>query len=80
MPPATISLQPDSGLDEAAQCGNGLTDRGTGPFVEPLPRVLNSLAQEGRLNGISRMVARERMVGHTTSRLPIVNDRMRLSA
>ncbi len=74
---ATISLQLDSILDEAAQRTNGLTDLGSGPFVEPLRRVLDSLEQEGRLNVMGRMIARERMVGHTTCRLHYVNDRKR---
>jgi Sulfotransferase family len=70
-----ISLELDSILEEAAQRANGLTDLGTGPFVEPLQRVLESLEQEGRLNVIGRMIARERLVGHVTSRLHYVNDR-----
>jgi len=76
----TISLQLDSILEEAAHRTNGLTDLGTGPFVEPLRRILDSLEREGRLNAMGRMIARERMVGHTTSRLHYVNDRKRFPA
>ena len=72
-----VSLERDSILEEAAQRVNGLTDLGAGPVTEPLQRVLDSLEQEGRLNVIGRMIARERMVGHTTSRLHYVNDRKR---
>ena len=76
-----VSLTLDSILDEARQrAGGGAdppTDLGDGPFLEPLQLVLSSLEEEGRLNVIGRMIARERMVGHTANRLGYVRDRMR---
>jgi hypothetical protein len=70
-----VSLSLDSILDEGSQRAGGETDLGPVPFVEPLELVLSSLEDEARLNVIGRMIARERMVGHTANRLGYVHDR-----
>ena len=72
-----MSLQLDAIVDEASRRASGLTDLGPGPFIAPLQLALDSLEREGRLNDIGRLIARERMVGHTTNRLNYVNDRRR---
>ena len=70
-----VSLRLDSIVDDASQRANGLADLGPGPFVGPLQLVLDSLESDGNLNVVGRMIARERMIGHTTNRLNYVNDR-----
>lgn len=70
-----VNLELDSILEEGSQRAGGATDLGDGPFTEPLQLVLDSLEREARLNVIGRMIARERMVGHTANRLGYVNDR-----
>ena len=75
MTDAGVSLHLDSILSEASQRAGGIADLGVVPFVEPLERVLDALETEGRLNVIGRMIARERMIGHTTNRINYVNDR-----
>ena len=77
-PPET-SLTLESILDEARQRADGATDLGGEPgeasFMEGLTRVLESLESEARLNAIGRMIARERVLGHTANRLHYVRDR-----
>ncbi len=73
----TTSLEIESVLAEATERSGGLSDLGPGPFTEPLNLVLESLRDEARLNEVGRLIARERMVGHTTNRLHYVNDRGR---
>jgi len=72
-----ISLDLQDLLDEAETRSDGLDDLGAGPFVEPLKRFLLSLENEARLNPLGRMIARERILGHTVSRLHYTNDRKR---
>jgi hypothetical protein len=60
---------------EAARRTGGLDDLGDGPFLEPLALFLESLEREARLNGIGRLIASERALGHTVNRLGYVNDR-----
>lgn len=73
------SLEPDSILEEATQRADGATDLGGGPgeafFLEGLGRLLDSLEEEARLNGIGRLIARERVLLHATNRLLYVRDR-----
>jgi len=69
------SLEPEAILAEARQRSKGLHDLGEGPFLEPMKRLLASLEDEGRLNAMGRLIARERVLGHTVNRLHYVNDR-----
>ena len=71
------NLEFDAILAEARQRASGLDDFGDGPFLEPLQLLLDSLEKEGRLNAIGRLIARERVVGHTVNRLNYVADRRR---
>ena len=64
-------------LEEARQRAGGLADFGDGPFLDPLERFLASLKDEGRLNAIGVMIARERILGHTVNRLHYIEDRKR---
>jgi len=75
MTPHEISLNPEDLLSEATERSGGLSDLGEGPFLEPLARLLPSLEEEARLNPMGRVIARERILGHTVSRLHYVNDR-----
>jgi Sulfotransferase family len=77
MTDAGASLELDSIVHEASERAGGVSDFGPGPFIDPLQLAVDSLESDGRLNAIGRMVARERMVGHTTNRLNYVNDRKR---
>jgi hypothetical protein len=70
-----VPLGFDSILEEAGQRSGGLSDFGDGPFTAPLQLLIDSLEQDGRLNPIGRIIARERMLGHTVNRLNYVNDR-----
>ncbi|HEV3130631.1 MAG TPA: sulfotransferase [Acidimicrobiales bacterium] len=77
MTDAGASLELDSIVREASERAGGASDFGPGPFIDPLQLAVDSLESDGRLNAIGRMIARERMVGHTTNRLNYVNDRKR---
>jgi hypothetical protein len=68
-------LEPEGLLDEAAQRTDGLRDLGEGPFLEPMRRFVASLEREAALNAIGVAIARERILGHTVSRLRYVDDR-----
>ncbi len=70
-----VILAFDSLIEEARQRVGGLADFGEGPFEGPLQRLIDSLEADGRLNAIGRMIARERILGHTANRLNYVNDR-----
>lgn len=70
-----VSLELEDLLDEARQRAGRLDDLGEGPFLEPLNRLLESLEQEAHLNMIGRVIARERILGHTVNRLGYVDDR-----
>jgi hypothetical protein len=75
---AAPDLQLDAILAEAERRTGGLRDLGSGPFVEPLALLLDSLEREGRLNALGRVIARERVLGHVVNRLGYVADRKRL--
>ncbi len=64
-------------MDEAQVRSGGLTDLGSGPFGDPMQLLISSLESEARLNSIGRVIARERILGHTVNRLHYVNDRKR---
>ncbi len=70
-------LSLDAILSEARQRAGGLDDFGEGPFLEPLALLLDSLEREGRLNALGRVIARERVLGHTVNRLGYAADRKR---
>lgn len=72
------ALDVDGVLREATARTGGLEDLGDGPFVEPLGRLVDSLAADGRLNDIGRLISNERMLLHTVNRLRYVNDRTRM--
>ena len=72
-----IDLTPEQLLREATERAGGLTDLGDGPFVEGLERFADSAEREGRLNTIGRVIAKERVLGHTVSRLQYEDDRKR---
>ena len=73
-----VSLAVGDLLEEARTRAEGLDDLGEGPFVEPLERFAASLESEARLNPLGRVIARERILGHTVNRLRYVDDRKRL--
>jgi len=77
MSDAEVSLDPHELMNEARERSGGLTDLGSGPFVDPLKRLSVSLESEARLNPIGRIIARERILGHAVNRLHYVNDRKR---
>jgi len=81
MSPAEPSLHAESILEEARQRAEGADDLGGGPgeafFMEGLTRLVDSLEREGHLNALGRMIARERVLLHTTNRLLYVRDRAR---
>ncbi len=64
-------------LEEAQRRAGDISDLGTGPYVAPLERFLDSLEKEAHLNAVGRIIARERILGHTVNRLQYVNDRKR---
>lgn len=70
-------LNVDAILEVAQQRSGGLDDLGSGPFIEPLARLLDSIEGEARLNAIGVMIAKERILGHTVNRLHYVQDRKR---
>lgn len=69
------SLDPDDLVAEASTRAGGLDDLGEGPYREGLERFVDSLEAEARLNAVGRLIARERILGHTVSRLQYVDDR-----
>lgn len=73
------TLGVDEVLAAARERTGGLEDLGDGPFVEPLGRLVDSLAADGRLNDIGEFIANERMVLHTVNRLNYTNDRQRFA-
>ena len=77
MTTSEISLDQDVLLAEATERAGGLTDLGESYFVENLGRFLASLENEAQLNTIGRVIAKERVLGHTVSRLHYLNDRRR---
>jgi hypothetical protein len=75
MSDSDVSLERPVLMEEAQRRAGGLEDLGSGPFLEPLQLFLDSLESEARLNAIGRLIARERILGHTVSRLGYVEDR-----
>lgn len=75
MSDGSVPFDVGSMLAEAARRTGGLEDLGDGPFVEPMALFLDSLEREARLNEIGRLIAQERVLGHTVNRLGYVNDR-----
>ena len=73
------SLALESILEESRLRAGDVGDLGGGAgeaaFMEGLTRLLDSLESEGRLNPIGRVIARERVLLHTTNRLLYVHDR-----
>jgi hypothetical protein len=69
------ALDVDGVLRTASERAGGLDDLGDGPFVEGLSRFVDSLAAEGQLNDIGRIISNERMLLHTVNRLGYVDDR-----
>jgi len=72
------ALDVEGVLRTASERAGGLEDLGDGPFVEPLGRFVDSLAAEGQLNDIGRLISNERMLLHTVNRLNYVEDRKRI--
>ena len=72
---AQPSLSPDALLEEASGRAKGLTDTGEPQFREGLERLCASLEEEGRLNAIGRMIARERIILSTVNRMNYLEDR-----
>ena len=72
---AQPSLSPDALLEEASGRAKGLTDTGEPQFHEGLERLCASLEEEGRLNAIGRMIARERIILSTVNRMNYLEDR-----
>jgi hypothetical protein len=72
-----VDLDLEALMGEAQQRADGLQDLGSGPYIENLTRLLASLESEARLNPIGRIIAKERILGHTVNRLNYVNDRKR---
>lgn len=68
-------LDVDGVLATASQRTGGLDELGDGAFVEPLGRLVDSLAADAELNDVGRMIANERMTLHTVNRLGYVADR-----
>jgi hypothetical protein len=77
MTESQADLDPDALIEEATRRAGGLRDLGTGPYLEPMKRLIASLSGEAQLNAIGRAIARERILGHTVSRLQYVEDRKR---
>jgi hypothetical protein len=73
----SLSFDADSLIAEARRRTNGLSDFGPGLFVEPLNRLVDSLARDAKLNAMGQHIARERVLLHVVNRLLYVNDRKR---
>ena len=74
------ALDVDGVLRTASERAGGLDDLGDDPagsFMEGLGRFVDSLASEGQLNDIGRIISNERMLLHTVNRLNYVEDRTR---
>lgn len=75
MSSSAISLDRDEILKEATQRAEGLSDLGAGSYVPNLDRFIPSLENEAHLTEMGRLIARERILGHTVSRLHYIEDR-----
>jgi len=69
------SFERDELLAKARERAGGLTDLGTGPFLEGMDRVVDSLNADARLNDVGRFIAEERILLHVVNRLNYVHDR-----
>ena len=85
--PETAPFEVDAMLTEAARRSGGLTQlddpdgAGSGEqYLEGMRRFLDALETEARLNPMGRLIARERVLGHTVSRLHYLDDRKRWPA
>jgi len=67
-------------VTEAQERTGGLDDFGSGPYVEPMARFVDSLNTEARLNDVGRLMAKARVLLHTVNRLHYVEDRKRFPA
>ncbi len=65
----------DTLLAKGQERTGGLTDLGTGQFLEGMGRFVDSLNAEARLNDIGRFIAEERVLLHVVNRLHYVHDR-----
>ncbi|HQV56884.1 MAG TPA: sulfotransferase [Ilumatobacteraceae bacterium] len=63
--------------NEASRRTGGLTELGedADTYLEGLERAVRSLRDEAALNDLGRLIASERMIGHTVNRLGYVHDR-----
>jgi hypothetical protein len=73
----TPRLDSEAILTESERRTQGLVDFGSGPFLEPLGRLLASLEREARLHALGRRIAQERVLLHVVNRLGYVADRKR---
>ena len=71
-------LDVETVLATATERAGGLDDLGDGPYLEPLGRLLDSLAADARLNDVGWIIATERVLLHTVNRLHYVEDRKRI--
>lgn len=79
MSETNLSFSVDSLLEEARARTGGLTDFGSGPFMEPFKLLVRSLDEDARLNALGQYIAKERVLLHTVNRLLYVADRKRFS-
>ncbi len=70
-------LDEQSILEAGIRLAGGLDDFGTGPFLEPLKRLVASLENAARLTFLGRNIARGTMVEATRNRLCLIADRKR---
>ncbi len=70
-------LDEESIIEAGIRLAGGLDDFGTGPFLEPLKRLVASLENEARLTFLGRNIARGSMVEATRNRLCLIADRKR---
>jgi len=69
------SFERDALLTKGQERAGGLTDLGTGQFLEGMGRFVDSLNTDARLNDIGRYIAEERILLHVVNRLDYVHDR-----
>ena len=70
-------LEVNEVLAESSRRTGGLTELGTGPFVEPLALFMESLHRDAQLNELGALIASERALMHTVNRLNYIEDRKR---
>jgi len=69
------SFDRDALLAKGQERTDGLTDLGTGQFLEGMGRFVDSLNADARVNDIGRYIAEERILLHVVNRLNYVHDR-----